>query len=260
MLSSEISADASTFTQEPFLNPPKPVSVMNNVEQETTDSLIQHGRSISGNDTVTKSHDAPQSSRFNSDPVNAVLSLMSRSFMGGLAQEHHQNFTPNAATFGKIPDAIQQETHNDVTDRFQILKQQETKRKLKSQKCDQEENPEASKVANIGRSSQMSDVMDRFNILKRREAEKVQRSLNSLDTDSDSDKPRNKTQICDRLWSDSIMTIGGTSVIATCAGNSEEPSASGEGCESPTSDWEHVRKDNFVTGTSLDKKFPSFYE
>ncbi|KAF8093227.1 hypothetical protein N665_0387s0014 [Sinapis alba] len=255
----EFSADASTFMQEPFLNPQKPVSDMNNVEQETTGSLIKHG-SNSGNDiVVTMSHDAPQSSRFNSDPVNAVLSLMSRSFMSGLEHEHHGSFKPDAATSGKIPDAVQlespaattEEEHNDVIERFQILKQQETNRKLKSRNCsetridDQEENPDASKVANIRRSSQMSDVMDRFKILKRREAEQVEESLNSLDTDSDSDKdqPRNKTQICDHLWSDSMMTIGGNSVIETCA-NTEEPSASGEGYESPTSDWEHVRKDN----------------
>ncbi|CAH8376712.1 unnamed protein product [Eruca vesicaria subsp. sativa] len=239
----EISADASTFMQEPFLNSQKPVSVMNSVEQETSDSFIRHG-SNSGNDILKTSHDAPQSSRFNSDSVDSVLlGLMSRSFTGGLGQEDHGNFKPDAATSGKIPDTTRKEKHNDVIDRFQILKQQETKRKLKSQNCDQEENPEASEVANIGRSSQMSDVMDRFKILKRREAEKVQESLNSLDSDSDSE-PRNKTQICEHLWSDSMVTIGGNSVTETCAANTEEPSASGEGCESPTSDWEHVGKDN----------------
>ncbi|KAF3602049.1 hypothetical protein F2Q69_00035987 [Brassica cretica] len=256
LLLSEISAGVSTFMQEPFLKPQKPVSIMNSTEQETTDSLIKHG-SNSGNDIVTMSH-APQSFRFNSDSVSAVLSLMSRSFMGGLEHEHHGNFKPDTAISRKIPDAIQQESpgftteekHSDVIDRFQILKQQETKRKLMSQNCsearigDQEENPEASEVANIGRSSQMSDVMDRFKILKCREAEQVRESLNRLDTDSDSDKeqPRNKTQICDHLW-ESMMIIGGNSVKETCA-NTEEPSASGEGYESPTSDWEHVRKDN----------------
>lgn len=259
MLSSEISAGASTFMQEPFLNPQKPVSLMNNVEQEATDSFIKHGSSsVPGKDIVTMSHDAPLSTRFNSDPLNAVLSIMSRSFMGGLEQVHHGNFKPDAATSGKTPDETQQESpgftteekHRDVTDRFQILKQQETKCKLKSQNCsidDQKENPEAnSEVANIGRSSQMSDVMDRFKILKRREAEKIQKSLNSLDADSDSDKdePSNKTQICDHPWSESVMTVGGNSVKETCANSTEEPSASGEGYESPTSDWEHVRKDN----------------
>ncbi|XP_033135132.1 uncharacterized protein LOC103875359 isoform X2 [Brassica rapa] len=240
----EISAGASTFMQEPFLNPQKPVSI------------IKHG-SNSGNDIVTMSH-APQSFRFNSDSVSSVLSVMSRSFMGGLEQEHHENFKPDTAISGKIRDAIQQESpgftteekHSDVIDRFQILKQQETKRKLMSQNCsearigDQEENPEASEVANIGRSSQMSDVMDRFKMLKRREAEQVEEPLNRLDTDSDSDKdqPRNKTQICDHLW-ESMMIIGGNSVKETCA-STEEPSASGEGYVSPISDWEHVRKDN----------------
>ncbi|CAN7110631.1 unnamed protein product [Brassica rapa subsp. narinosa] len=233
----EISADASTFMQQPFLNPQKPVSI------------IKHG-SNSGNDIVTMSH-APQSFRFNSDSVSSVPSVMSRSFFGGLEQEHHGNFKPDTAISGKIQDAIQQESsgftteekHSDVIDRFQILKQQETKRKLMSQNCsearigDQEENPEASEVANIGRSSQMSDVMDRFKMLK---PEQVEESLNRLDTDSDSDKdqPRNKTQICDHLW-ESMMIIGGNSVAST-----EEPSASGEGYESPISDWEHVRKDN----------------
>ncbi|KAH0942537.1 hypothetical protein HID58_002174 [Brassica napus] len=249
----EISAGASTFMQEPFLNSQKPVSIMNSAEQETTDSLIKHG-SNSGKDIVTMSH-APQSFRFNSDSVSAVPSVMSRSFFGGLEQEHHGNFKPDTAIFGKIRDAIQQESsgftteekHIDVIDRFQILKQQETKRKLMSQNCsearigDQEENPEASEVANIGRSSQMSDVMDRFKMLK---PEQVEESLNRLDTDSDSDKdqPRNKTQICDHLW-ESMMIIGGNSVKETCA-STEEPSASGEGYESPISDWEHVRKDN----------------
>ncbi|KAJ0230422.1 hypothetical protein HA466_0307780 [Hirschfeldia incana] len=245
--------------QEAFLNPQEPVSIRNNVEQEATESLIKQG-SNSGKDIVTMSHDAPLITRFNSDPVNAVLSLMSRSFMGGLEQVHHGNFKPDAATSGNILDATQQESpaftteekHNDVIDRFQILKQQETKRKFKSQNCskkridDQEENPEANcEVANIGTRSQMSDVMDRFNILKRREAEQVQKSLNSLDTDSVSDKdmPRNKTQSCDHPWSESMMTVDGNSVKGTCA-DTEEPFASGEGCESPTSDWEHVRKDN----------------
>ncbi|WZY70437.1 hypothetical protein YC2023_002677 [Brassica napus] len=252
-LSKKISAGASTFMQEPFLNSQKPVSIMNSAEQETTDSLIKHG-SNSGKDIVTMSH-APQSFRFNSDSVSAVPSVMSRSFFGGLEQEHHGNFKPDTAIFGKIRDAIQQESsgftteekHIDVIDRFQILKQQETKRKLMSQNCsearigDQEENPEASEVANIGRSSQMSDVMDRFKMLK---PEQVEESLNRLDTDSDSDKdqPRNKTQICDHLW-ESMMIIGGNSVKETCA-STEEPSASGEGYESPISDWEHVRKDN----------------
>ncbi|CAH8320481.1 unnamed protein product [Eruca vesicaria subsp. sativa] len=104
-----------------------------------------------------------------------------------------------------------------------------------SDNCDQEENPGASEVANIYRSSQMSDVMDRFKILKRREADKVQETVNSLDSDSDSE-PRNKTQICDHLWSDSMITIVGNSVTEmTHAANTEEPSASGDGCESPTS-------------------------
>lgn len=269
--------------QEPFLNPQISVPIMNNVEEETTESLINH-RSNCGKTAVTMSHDAPQSSRFNSDSVDAVLSLMSRSFMGGLEQKNHGNF-PDAATSGKIPDAIQQESpayttedkHNDVIDRFQILKHQETKRKLKSQNCpdsdidvidrfqilkqqetnrklktqncpetkmgDQEDNPEASEMANTGRNSHVSDVMDRFQILKRREAEQVQKSLNSLDinSDSDNDQPRNKAQMVDHLWSASMMTRHGDPQIETCVDN--EPSASGKGYESPASDWEHVLKD-----------------
>ena len=56
----------------------------------------------------------------------------------------------------------------------------------------------------------MTDVMNRFKILERREAEQVHKSLNSLDIDSDSedDQPRNKTQICDHLLPDSMMTLG----------------------------------------------------
>ncbi|CAH8308051.1 unnamed protein product [Eruca vesicaria subsp. sativa] len=241
----EVSPDASTFMQEPFLNP-----------QETTESLIKHG-SYGGNNEVTMmSRDAPQSFKFNSDPVNAVLSLMSRSFTGGLEQENHGNVKLDA----QKADTIQQEStregkYDDVIDRFQILKYLETKRKLKSQNCpdsdigrlqilkpqeetncklnsqnftetrndNQEENrDQVLEMAKIGKSSYMTDVMDRFQILKRREAEQVQKSLNSLDIDSDSedDQPRNKTH---NLWPDSI-TVG------------TEPSA--------YSDWEHVPKDD----------------
>ena len=235
-------------------------------------------------------HDAPQSSRFNSAPVGAVLSVMSSSFTGCLEQENHGNFKPGV----QIPDTIKQEfpvstteeSHDDVIDRFQILKQQETKGKLKSQNFpdpdigvidgfqileqqetngklkslnssetrmdDQEDNPEASEMAIIGRSSHLSDFTGRFQVLKRREAEQVQKSLNSVDfdsdsdsdfeSDSDSDQPRNRTQRCDYLLSGSTMTIGGNSQIETCANT--EPSAYDNGYESPTSDWEHVLKDD----------------
>ncbi|CAE6075611.1 unnamed protein product [Arabidopsis arenosa] len=280
----EISADAATFMQEPSLNPQKSVPIMNNAnaEKETTESISKHGSSC-GNNVVTMSHDASQCSRFNSDPVDAVLSLMSRSFTGGLEQTIHGNLRPDAATSGKIPDAIRQETpasttenkHNDVIDRFQILKQQETERKLKSQKLpdsdidvidrfqilkqqetnrklktqncsetkkgDQEEKLEASVMANIGRSSHVSDVMDRFQILKRREAEQVKKSLNNLDVDSDSDN--DQPQKRDHLWSASMFPIRGHSQRETCAADTEQ-SASGKGYESPTSDWEHVIKDD----------------
>ncbi|KFK34229.1 hypothetical protein AALP_AA5G117700 [Arabis alpina] len=249
----EISADASTFMEEPLLNPQKSVGIMNNVEQETTESLIKH-RGNCGNNVVPMSHDTPQSSRFNSDPVDAVLSFISRSFIGGLEQKNHGNFH-DAATSGKIVDTIQQESsastredkHNDVIDRFQILKNQETNRKLKSQNCPetkmgkQEDNPEASDMVNTGRSSHVSDVMDRFQILKRRE-ELVQKTLNSLDIDSDSDNDQPKAQMRDHLWSASMMTRHGNPQMETCVDN--EPSASGKGYESPTSDWEHVRKDD----------------
>lgn len=262
--------------QEPSLNPQKSVPIMNNAnaEKETTESISKHGSSC-GNNVVTMSHDASQCSRFNSDPVDAVLSLMSRSFTGGLR--------PDVATSVKIPDAIRQESpasttenkHNDVIDRFQILKQQETERKLKSQKLtdsdidvidrfqilkkqetnrklktqncpetkkgDQEEKLEASVMANIGRSSHVSDVMDRFQILKRREAEQVKRSLNNLDVDSDSDN--DQPQKRDHLWSASMFPIRGHSQRETCAADTEQ-SASGKGYESPTSDWEHVIKDD----------------
>ncbi|CAH8268014.1 unnamed protein product [Arabidopsis lyrata] len=272
----EISADAATFMQEPSLNPQKSVPIMNNAnaEKETTESISKHGSSC-GNNVVTMSHDASQCSRFNSDPVDAVLSLMSRSFTGGLR--------PDVATSVKIPDAIRQESpasttenkHNDVIDRFQILKQQETERKLKSQKLtdsdidvidrfqilkkqetnrklktqncpetkkgDQEEKLEASVMANIGRSSHVSDVMDRFQILKRREAEQVKRSLNNLDVDSDSDN--DQPQKRDHLWSASMFPIRGHSQRETCAADTEQ-SASGKGYESPNSDWEHVIKDD----------------
>ncbi|KAG2329522.1 hypothetical protein Bca4012_020923 [Brassica carinata] len=272
----EISADASTFMQEPFLNHQKSVSVVNKVEQETAEPLIEHGSSF-GNNVVTMSHDGPQSSRFNSAPVDAVLSLMSRSFTGGLGQESNGNFKESHAsiTEEKYNDVIdrfqilkQQETMRklksqnspdpdiDVIDRFQILEQQETMRKLKSQDCsetrmdDQEDNLEASEMATIGRSSHMSDVMGRFQLLKRREAEQVQKYLNSVDFDSDSDfnsdsdndQTSSKTQMWDYLWSGSMMTTGGNSKIETCTG--AEPSADGKGYESPTSDWEHVLKDN----------------
>ncbi|CAF2084937.1 uncharacterized protein LOC103873054 [Brassica rapa] len=281
----EVSADASTFKQEPFLNPQESVSIINKVEKETAEPIIKHGSNC-GNNVVTMSHDAPQSSRFNSAPLGAVLSLMASSFTGCLEQENHGNFKPGVQT----PDTIKQEspvsTHDDVIDRFRILKQQETKRKLKSQNCpdpdigvidrfqileqqetngklkslnssetrmdDQEDNPEASEMATIGRSSHMSDVMGRFQVLKRREAEQVQKSLNCVDSDSDSDsdfesdsdsdQPRNRTQRCDYLLSDSTMTIGGNSQIETCANT--EPSAYDNGYESPTSDWEHVLEDD----------------
>ncbi|CAA7055983.1 unnamed protein product [Microthlaspi erraticum] len=283
----EISADASTFMQEPFLNPQKSVPIMNNVEQETTESLIKHG-SICGNNAVTMSHDAPQSSRFNADPVDAVLSLMSRSFTCALEPSIHGNFTPDA-TAGKILDAAinkestTEDKHDDVIDRFQILKHLETKRKLKSQNCPdsdvgvtnlfqilkqqatdriletqncpetkvgvQEDDQEGSKMANIGRSSHAGDVMDRFQILKRREAEQVQKSLNSLNIDSDSDgdndQPRSKTLMHGGvLGSASLMTrlCGFNSQMETCVDT--KPSAPGKGNESPTSDWEHVLKDD----------------
>ncbi|KAH0854960.1 hypothetical protein HID58_024477 [Brassica napus] len=285
LLFSEVSADASTFKHEPFLNPQESVSIINKVEKETAEPIIKHGSNC-GNNVVTMSHDAPQSSRFNSAPLGAVLSLLASSFTGCLEQENHGNFKPGVQT----PDTIKQEfpvsTHDDVIDRFRILKQQETKRKLKSQNCpdpdigvidrfqileqqetngklkslnssetrmdDQEDNPEASEMATIGRSSHMSDVMGRFQVLKRREAEQVQKSLNCVDSDSDSDsdfesdsdsdQPRNRTQRCDYLLSDSTMTIGGNSQIETCANT--EPSAYDNGYESPTSDWEHVLEDD----------------
>ncbi|CAF2110606.1 hypothetical protein HID58_081809 [Brassica napus] len=285
----EVSADASTFKLEPFLNPQKSVSIINKVEQETAEPIIKHGSNC-GNNVVTMWHDAPQSSRFNSAPVGAVLSVMSSSFTGCLEQENHGNFKPGV----QIPDTIKQEfpvstteeSHDDVIDRFQILKQQETKGKLKSQNFpdpdigvidgfqileqqetngklkslnssetrmdDQEDNPEASEMATIGRSSHLSDFTGRFQVLKRREAEQVQKSLNSVDfdsdsdsdfeSDSDSDQPRNRTQRCDYLLSGSTMTIGGNSQIETCANT--EPSAYDNGYESPTSDWEHVLKDD----------------
>ncbi|CAH2064635.1 unnamed protein product, partial [Thlaspi arvense] len=267
----EISADASIYMQEPFLNPEKSVPIINNVEQETAESLIKHGRNC-GNNVVTTSHDAPQSSRFNSDPVDAVLSLMSRSFMGALEPNIDGNFKPDA-TSGKIPDAIQKESstasttedkHNDVIDRFQILKHQETKRKLKSQNCPdtdigqfqilkqtkmgvQEDNPEASKMANIGKSGHVSDVMDRFQILKSREAaEQVLKSLNRLDIDSDSDadsdQPRRKTQMRGDLesgWRMTRLCEFSPQIGETCV-----DTEAGKGYESPTSDWEHVRKDD----------------
>ncbi|EOA25694.1 hypothetical protein CARUB_v10019047mg [Capsella rubella] len=280
----EISADAETFMQEPSLNPQKSVPIMNsaNEEQETTGSIIKHGSNC-GDNVVTMSHDAPQSSRFNSDHVDAVLSLMSKSFTGGFEHTIHGNVRPDdAATSGKIPDATRQEfpasttenEHNDVIDqfqilkhqeierklksqknpdsdidvmdRFQILKQQETNRKLKTQNCpetnigDQEENPEA-EMAIIGRSSHVGDVMNRFQILKRREAEQVQKSLNNLDMDSDSDNDQQR--MCDHLWSASMLTVPENSPIETCAGETE-PSTSGKGYESPASDWEHVLKDD----------------
>lgn len=243
--------------QEPSLNPQKSVPVMNNAnaEQETTESIIKHGSNC-GNNVVTMSHDAPQSSRLNSDPVDAVLSLMSRSFTGGLEQTIHGNIrSDDAATSGKIPDAKRQESpasttenkHNDVIDRFQILKQQETNRKLKTQNCpetklgDQEEHLEASEMANIGSSSHVGDVMNRFQILKRREAEQVQKSLNSLDIGSDSDN--DQPEMRDHLWSASTFIIRGNSQMETCAVDTE-PSASDKGYESLTSDWEHVLKDD----------------
>lgn len=252
---SEVSADASTFMQEPVLNPQKSVSIMKTVEPETTESLIKHG-SYGGNNVVTMSHDAPQSFKFNSNPVDAVFSLLSRSFTGGSKQENHGNVKPDA-----------QKKYDDVIDRFQILKHLETKRKLKSQNCPDsdigvidrvqilkpqetdcklnsqnftetrmENLDQASEMAKIDRSSHVADVMDRFQILKRREAEQVQKSLNSLDIDSDSgdDQPRNKTQICDHLWPDSMMTLGRDSQMKMHVG--AEPSA--------YSDWEHVIKDD----------------
>ncbi|XP_013629213.1 PREDICTED: uncharacterized protein LOC106335280 [Brassica oleracea var. oleracea] len=249
----EVSVDASTFMQEPFLYPTKSVSIMNTAEQETTESLIKHG-SYGGNNVVTMSHEAPQSFKFNSNPVDAVLSPMSRSFT---EKENHGNVKPTA---GK--------KYDDVIDRFQILKLLETKRKLKSQNCPdsdigvmdrlqilrpqetdcklnsqnftetREDNPDhqPSEITKIGRSSHVTDVMDRFQILKRREAEQVQKSLNSLDTDSDSedDQSRNKTQICDHLWPDSMMTV--------CRDSQNEMHAGAE--PSGYSDWEHVLRDD----------------
>ncbi|XP_013642833.1 uncharacterized protein LOC106347781 isoform X2 [Brassica napus] len=247
--------DASTFMQEPFLNPTKSVSIINTAEQETTESLIKHG-SYGGNNVVTTSHDAPQSFKFNSNPVDAVFSLMSRSFTGGLEQENHGNVKPTAG-----------EKYDDVIDRFQILKLLETKRKLKSQNCPdsdigvvnrlqilrpqetdcklnsqnftetREDNPDhqPSEMAKIGRSSHVTDVMDRFQILKRREAEQVQKSLDTnSDSDSEDDQPRNKTQICDHLWPDSMMTVGRDSQNEMHVG--AEPSG--------YSDWEHVLRDD----------------
>lgn len=280
---SEISADAVSFMQEPSLNTQKSVPIMNaNADKDTPESIIKHGSNC-GKNAATMSHDASESSRINSDPVDAVLSVMSRSFTGGLEQTIRGNLRPDDATFAKIPDAIWQETsasttenkHRevidrfqilkeqeterklksqklpdsdiDVIDRFQILKQQETNRKLKAQKCpetkkgDQEDKLEGSVMANMGRSSDVSDVMDRFQILKRREAEQVKKSLNSMDVDSDSenDQPQKR----DHLWSDSLFPIRGHSQRETCAADTEQ-SASGKGYESPTSDWEHVIKDD----------------
>ncbi|AEE78549.1 hypothetical protein [Arabidopsis thaliana] len=279
----EISADAVSFMQEPSLNTQKSVPIMNaNADKDTPESIIKHGSNC-GKNAATMSHDASESSRINSDPVDAVLSVMSRSFTGGLEQTIRGNLRPDDATFAKIPDAIWQETsasttenkHRevidrfqilkeqeterklksqklpdsdiDVIDRFQILKQQETNRKLKAQKCpetkkgDQEDKLEGSVMANMGRSSDVSDVMDRFQILKRREAEQVKKSLNSMDVDSDSenDQPQKR----DHLWSDSLFPIRGHSQRETCAADTEQ-SASGKGYESPTSDWEHVIKDD----------------
>ncbi|CAH8347380.1 unnamed protein product [Eruca vesicaria subsp. sativa] len=265
----EISADASTLKQQLFLNPEESKSILNVVEQETTESLIKDGGNCRNN-VVTVSHDAPQSSRFNSGPVEAVISLMSRSFTHSSEQEDHVNFKPDAPT----PDTVQQESlastteekYINVIDRFQILKHQEMNRKLKSEDFsetrinEQEESSDASEMATIGRSSHMSDVMGSFQMLKRREVEQVQKSLNSVDFDSDSgsdfdsdscsyfdsesenDQPRNKTQMCDYLCAGSMMATGGNSKIETCANT--EPSADGEGYESPTSDWEHVLKDD----------------
>ncbi|KAH0854990.1 LOW QUALITY PROTEIN: hypothetical protein HID58_024475 [Brassica napus] len=222
-------------------------------EKETAEPIIKHGSNCGNN----CSHFWPAASP------------------GCLEQENHGNFKPGVQT----PDTIKQEfpvsTHDDVSDseaagtkrklksqncpdpdigvidRFQILEQQETNGKLKSLNSsetrmdDQEDNPEASEMATIGRSSHMSDVMGRFQVLKRREAEQVQKSLNCVDSDSDSDsdfesdsdsdQPRNRTQRCDYLLSDSTMTIGGNSQIETCANT--EPSAYDNGYESPTSDW-----------------------
>ncbi|CAN8254840.1 unnamed protein product [Cochlearia groenlandica] len=256
----EVSADEPNSMQEPLLNPQKSVPMMNNVEHETTGSLFKERSNIGNNNVVTMSDDAPQSSIINPDPLDAVLSLMSRSFTSTLEPNILGNFKPDA-TFGKIPDVKQQESsasitenkHRDVIDRFQILKHQETNRKLKTQNCT-ENNPEALEIAKIGISRDASDVMDRLQILKRREAEQAKRSVNSLniDSDSDKDKPRSKTQMHDgdllgsasmaktRLW-------GTNSEMETCVvddDDDDEPSASGKGYESPTSDWEHVRNDD----------------
>ncbi|CAH8320482.1 unnamed protein product [Eruca vesicaria subsp. sativa] len=57
----------------------KPVPVMNNVEQEKTESFIKHG-SNTGNDILKLSHDAPQSSRFNSDSVDSAATTGSRAW------------------------------------------------------------------------------------------------------------------------------------------------------------------------------------
>ncbi|KAF3506406.1 hypothetical protein F2Q69_00005358 [Brassica cretica] len=247
---SEVSADVSTFMQE----------------QETTESLIKHG-SHGGNNVVTTSRDASQSLIFNSNPVDAVLSLMSRSFT---EKENHRNVKPDAQKLDTVRQdwhaSTTEEKYDDVIDRFQILKLLETKRKLKSQICPdsdigvmdrlqilrpqetdcklnsqnftetREDNPDhqPSEMAKVGRSSHVTDVMDRFQILKRREVEQVQKSLDSLDTDSEDDQPRNKTQICDHLWPDSMMTVGRDSQNEMHVG--AEPSG--------YSDWEHVLRDD----------------
>ncbi|KAJ0231435.1 hypothetical protein HA466_0300800 [Hirschfeldia incana] len=255
---SEVSADASTVMQEPVLNPQKSVSIMKTVEPETTESLINN---------------APQSFKFNSSPVDAVFSLMSRSLTGGSEQENHGIVKPDAQKLDTIQQDCRASTtekkYDDVIDRFQILKHLETKRKLKSQNCPDsdigvidrvqilkpeetdcklnsqnftktrmEDPDQAWEMAKIGRSSHVADVMDRFQILKRRDAEQVQKSLNSLNIDSDSDsgddQPRNKTRISDHLWPDMMMRVSEDSQIEMHVGH--EPSA--------YSDWEHVLKDD----------------
>ena len=226
---------------------------MNTAEQETTESLIKHG-SYGGNNVVTMSHEAPQSFKFNSNPVDAVLSPMSRSFT---EKENHGNVKPTAGkkyddvidrfqilklleTKRKLKSQISPDSDIGVMDRLQILRPQETDCKLNSQNFTEtrEDNPDhqPSEMAKVGRSSHVTDVMDRFQILKRREAEQVQKSLDSLDTDSDSedDQPRNKTQICDHLWPDSMMTVGRDSQNEMHVG--AEPSG--------YSDWEHVLRDD----------------
>ncbi|CAN8278413.1 unnamed protein product [Cochlearia groenlandica] len=145
-----------------------------------------------------------------------------------------------------------EDKHNDVIDGFQIQKQLETFLKLKAEyllatkKVDHEENPEALEITSSAGSSGASNVMDRFQIPKQRpEAEQVQKTLNSLNIDSDSDSDSDsETLVHGDPKSASVMTRHSefNSRIETCADS--EPSASDKGYDSPTSDWEHVLKDD----------------